>query len=402
MTNRISSAGMHATVVGEMLKRQVALAKTQSQISSGQRIQTPADDPIATTRILSMEQRRGELEQYDKNSNILTARLNIGEQALADVGSLLQGVRERVIQANSGVLDQTARRSIAADIRARARDLLDIANRRDGTGEYLFAGYSTQIRPFSSGTSGVVYAGDQGVRSLQIGPDQHVADGFSGSDVFQRIAEGNGTFTTATGVHAGSGSIDTGTVTNPAAWVRDTYTVSFTTATTWEVRDSLANLVASGTYTAGEAIGFNGAEVVVGGDPAAGDSFTIAPASTENIFKTLEDLAQSLESTGTAAGTTASHRSLLSTAVAAGLTQLDQALDHVIDTRAVVGARLATIEDAESSRGLQNDELAASVSDLRDLDYAEAISRMNQQLLGLQAAQSAYTRIAQLSLFNYL
>jgi flagellar hook-associated protein 3 FlgL len=44
----------------------------------------------------------------------------------------------------------------------------------------------------------------------------------------------------------------------------------------------------------------------------------------------------------------------------------------------------------------------SSIGELRDLDYAEAISRMNQQLTSLQAAQAAYTRIAQLSLFDYL
>ena len=38
----------------------------------------------------------------------------------------------------------------------------------------------------------------------------------------------------------------------------------------------------------------------------------------------------------------------------------------------------------------------------RDLDYAEAVSRMNQQLTGLQAAQAAYSRIARLSLFDFL
>jgi flagellar hook-associated protein 3 FlgL len=43
-----------------------------------------------------------------------------------------------------------------------------------------------------------------------------------------------------------------------------------------------------------------------------------------------------------------------------------------------------------------------SIGKLRDVDYAEAIARMNQQLTSLQAAQAAYSRIAQLSLFNYL
>jgi flagellar hook-associated protein 3 FlgL len=398
MMSRMSTSALHTAAVREMTRQQSLLSKTQTQVGSGLRIQTPADDPIATTRILAMEQNRARLEQYGKNSEILTARLSLGEQALADATGVLQSVRERAIQANSGVLDETARRSIATEIRARAQELLDIANRQDGNGEYLFAGFSTQTRPFAKTATGVVYAGDQGVRSLQVGADQHIADGFAGTDLFLRIPEGNGSFVTATGVHTGAASIDSGRVTSPAGWTPDNYTLEFTTATTWRVRDSLANVVASGNYADGAAIAFNGAEVTVKGQPATGDTFTIGPASTKDVFRTLDDLARSLET----AGSGASGGSLTSTAVAAALTQLDQALGRVIDTRAVVGARLNTVDNATVSREEMDDQLATQVGDLRDLDYAEAVSRMNQQLTGLQAAQAAYARIAQLSLFDYL
>jgi flagellar hook-associated protein 3 FlgL len=47
-------------------------------------------------------------------------------------------------------------------------------------------------------------------------------------------------------------------------------------------------------------------------------------------------------------------------------------------------------------------DLQSLLSDLRDVDYASAISKLNQEYTGLQAAQAAYTRIAQLSLFDYL
>jgi flagellar hook-associated protein 3 FlgL len=398
MINRISSAGAHAAAVREIMKAQTLLSRTQTQVGSGMRIQTPADDPIAATRIIAMEQTRASLEQYGRNSDIVANRLAVGEQSMADVSALLQSVRDRAIQANSGTMDESGRRSIATEIRARAQELLDIANRRDGNGEYLFSGYSTGTQPFSRGASGVIYAGDQGVRSLQIGADQHIADGVSGAELFLRIPEGNGTFTTSTGVHLGTGSIDSGQVTSPSAWVPGTYTLGFVSASTWEVRDSLNAVVASGNYTAGSAIAFNGAEVVVNGQPAAGDTFTIAPAATKDVFRTLEDLARGIEG----AGSSASGSSLVATAVATGLTQLDQALDHIMDIRAVAGTRLSAIDNTQAAREQTDDQLAASVSALRDIDYAEAISRMNQQLTGLQAAQAAYTRIAQLSLFNFL
>lgn len=398
MINRLSTAGVHGAAIREIMKQQSLLSKTQTQVGSGSRIQSPADDPIATTRILAMEQNRASLEQYGKNSDLLANRLSIGEQALADAGSLLQNVRERAIQANSGTLSDSDRRSIALDIRARTQELLDIANRRDGNGEYLFGGFSTQTQPFSRSGAGVTYAGDQGVRTLQIGSDQRIADSFSGADVFQRIPEGNGTFTTATGTHAGTGTIDSGNVTDPAAWVADDYTLNFTTGNTWEVRDSGANLVASGNYTSGSSIAFRGVAVSVTGEPAAGDSFSLSPATKMDVFTALDALATSLEGSGSSS----SGRSLISSGVNAGLTQVDQALNHILDTRAVVGARLNAVDTAATSRQQLDDALEDSVGALRDVDYAAAISRMNQQLTGLQAAQAAYAKLAQLSLFNYL
>jgi flagellar hook-associated protein 3 FlgL len=398
MTNRISTSAMHATVIGQILARQTDLAKTQNQVASGKRVQSPSDDPVATTQILDLERGRAQLEQFSKNSDAATARLNMGEQAMADANDLLQRVRELTIQANSGVIDATSRASIATELKARAQELQDLANRRDANGEYLFSGFSTQTQPFSRGSTGVSYAGDQGVRNLQIGPDQRVADSYSGQEAFMNVPQGNGTFVVATGVHNGTGSIDTGQVTNAAAWVRGSYTVQFTSASTWQVVNAASTVVASGAYTDGGAIAFNGIQVSVTGSPAAGDTFTVAPAATESIFTSIDKLVTSL----TTGADDPVGRAQLNTSLGISLQQFDQALDHVTNLRAGIGARLSSIDSATASRQQLDDSMTTSLSQLRDVDYAEAVSRMNQQLVGLQAAQAAYSRIAQLSLFNYL
>jgi flagellar hook-associated protein 3 FlgL len=56
-------------------------------------------------------------------------------------------------------------------------------------------------------------------------------------------------------------------------------------------------------------------------------------------------------------------------------------------------------DEARDAFGLENKRL---LSELQDVDYADAVTRMNRELLALQAAQSSYTRLSQLSLFNYL
>ena len=49
-----------------------------------------------------------------------------------------------------------------------------------------------------------------------------------------------------------------------------------------------------------------------------------------------------------------------------------------------------------------NLQLKETLSELQDLDYAEAISRLNIQMLALQAAQQTFAKTQSMSLFNYL
>src|SRR5690606_14641981 len=123
-----------------------------------------------------------ESAQFATNSTLARNRLNLEEQALADSGLVLDRVRELTLQAaNIGTLSDSDRRDIATELRSRLSELQDIANRKDGNGEYLFAGYSTGIRPFAGGGAAPVsFVGDQGSRLIQVSPTQSIADSHSG------------------------------------------------------------------------------------------------------------------------------------------------------------------------------------------------------------------------------
>ena len=78
------------------------------------------------------------------------------------------------------------------------------------------------------------------------------------------------------------------------------------------------------------------------------------------------------------------------------------ALERTSTVRSEVGARLAAIDGATNAREDEAIDLQSLLSDIRETDYASAISRLNQEYTGLQAAQAAYSRFAQMSLFDYL
>ena len=400
---RLSSLGFSMGSMNAMLQQQSALARLQNQVALGTRVTSPADDPIAAVHILELQRAQAESEQFSKNSTLAKNRLSLEEQAMIDVGSVLSRIRELTLQAgNVATYSNNDRLSMATEIEARLDELQDIANRQDGNGEYLFAGYATKTKPFTGGDgSPISYVADQGERQLAISTTQRVADSHNGFDVFVDIPEGNGTFVTGvTMTNTGSGAIDIGSVVDRNSWVPDDYTITFTSATAYEITDGAtpANVVATGTYTPGGAIQFNGASVTVTGQPAVGDSFRVEQSRSEDIFASIREVVSILR---TPAGNATANAKLSST-LSGSVQQLDQATDHFLGVRAQIGVRLATLDSVDASREAMDIDLASSLSDLRDLDYAQALTQMNQQLVGLQAAQLSYTKISGLSLFNYL
>jgi flagellar hook-associated protein 3 FlgL len=397
---RISTSGASLAALDAMLNQQAALAKTQSQVASGKSIQTPADDPAGAIHIATLQRAIAASAQYKTNSDAAQTRLSMEEQALADATNTLQNAHDLAIEANNPALDDSTRKQINAQLNVDIQQLQDIANRRDANGEYLFSGNATSTQPFSrNGAGTMVYNGDQQSRQIEVGPGQRVADSHTGQAAFGDVPAGNGTFVTATSAtNTGTGQIDAGTVMNPAAWVPGSYTIKFLPGATYEVRDASANLIASGNYQSGNAIQFAGVSVTVTGQPATNDTFSVSAAGKQDVFAALDTLVS------TVGRTTANpaDRARLSSDLGNSLQQISQALDHLGAVRAEVGARISNLDSLSSTRDALDVQLHSSLSQTQDLDYASAITKMNLQYTGLQAAQAAYAKIGQLSLFNYL
>lgn len=400
---RISTSQTYQQAINNILDQQAQLTKTQLQLGSGRRLLTAADDPAAASQALGIQQALSSTTQYQANGNAVRARLGLTETALTGVGDLLQHVRTLAVQANNATQTNETRAAIAIEVRARLDELLALANTTDANGEYLFAGFQGKVQPFSRTAGGAYsYSGDQGQRYLQVGPTRQIAVGDSGSAVFQAIRNGNGVFVTAHNAgNSGTGVISPGSVTG--AFVSDTYTLSFTQVLstdpiTYTVTGAVSGVVASGTYASGAAISFNGAQISVTGAPANGDSFTISPSANQDMFTTLKNLAVALETPVSGAAAQAKLHNSMNRA----LTDLDQALGKALEIRAGVGARLNAVDTQQVQHEHLSVELQKTLSSLQDVDYAQAASLLNQQLLALQAAQQAFVKTQGLSLFNYL
>ena len=424
---RISTSTIFDLGVTSIQQQTTTLVKIQQQLATGRRILTPEDDPVGAARVLEVSQSKALNQQYDVNTGSATSSLGMEETALESVGNLIQDVRTIAINAGNPTLDHNNLASLATDLRGRYQELLGIANSTDGNGQHLFAGYKGSTQPFSESSPGTVaYNGDQGQRLMQISPSRQIAVSDAGSDVFMQIKNGNGTFVTAAPVdpvtkistNTGTGLINTGNVIDPVKWaavadknltlVFNVDNLVIPSVTTYDVTDTSGDSVFTGapsavpyphTYTSGSTIDLTsappdyGIQFAVEGAPANGDTFTIKASTNENIFTTLHNLITALE---TESGTGLANK--LNTA----LTNLDNSLDRALTVRASVGSRMKEIESVKSTGEDLALQYEQTISNLQDLDYAKAISDLNRQQVGLEAAQKSFMKIQGLSLFNFI
>lgn len=405
---RISTNLLYSTGVKGINEQWSAALKAQQQITTGRRILTPSDDPVAAAEALNVQSLQDINTQFATNIKYATSALSYEDGQLGSIVDIFGRLNELAAQATGYATSPSQRSAIAAELRSRFDGLLAIANSKDENGQYLFAGFMGDTQPFTGTVDGgVTYSGDDGQRQMQISASRVIETGDSGSSVFMRIANGNGVFSTSYGSgNTGNGAISGGSVSDPAAWVAPAsgqYTLVFTSATTYELRDN-TTVLSSGTYTAGNPIPLQngavslGASVTVTGAPATGDSFTIAPSTNQSLFASIANLIHAVESTGTTDADVARYQMDVRNASS----DLKLAMNNVVRVRGAVGARQNEVDSVGAINADLKIQYASTLSNLQDVDIVAASAELSQRQTQLQAAQKSFTMVSQLSLFTYL
>lgn len=386
--------------------------RTQEQISTGNRILTPADDPVASVRLLQLEQQQSVLSQYNSNLTAAKNSLTQEEVTLNSVNTVLQRVRELAVQAGNGALSSQDRKSIAAELGERENELLSLMNTRNARGEYLFSGFQGKTPPFVIENGKYVYKGDEGQRKLQIASSLNIAISDNGKSIFESVTNA-GRLKTEPSLEDGSTlSVSAPLIQDEIAFARfpnDGVTITFGADNNYVITPDEPDATdlggtLSGDPTETRSIVFRGVVLQFDGVPAEGDVVVVGPkvdddgqpnAQKHSVLNIVSDLRQSLENPS-------SGNIDIRDAVAVALTNLDHGMVSVDQARGNIGARLNVIETT-----LTDNEDVALVNkgvqaDLRELDYAEALSRLSMQTVVLEAAQQSYVKISGLSLFNIM
>ena len=413
--SRISTSQMQREAINSMLKQHVTLSRTQQQVASGKKIFKPSEDPVAASRIVNLKDTLSSINQHQDNVNAARARITLSEGVLTSVVEAIHRASELAVQANNDSYNSDSRSFVAAEIKQIQEALLNLANTADSNNEYLYAGSLSRFKPFSRNESGgFEYNGDESSREIQVSRNRRISVDDPGSEVFLEIKNGNGIFNALDAPeNKGTGIIDPGQAS--AGYIDDTYAIVFDRTfkgdkdsaedaaseipLTYSVVDSNGKAILSAVpFESGKAIVFNGVFTSIKGEPADGDVFVVRPSQNQDVFTTLQNLIRALESESPEAEDSVGFHNAMNRS----LSDLTQSLNNMLVVRGKIGARLNALDSQETINDTYHLQIREILSNIEDLDFAEAVSRLNLDLTGLEASQKAFTRVQDISLFNFI
>lgn len=407
---RIATSQMFQAGINNIQAQQNKVLKLQTELSSNVRVAVPSDDPVASAQITMVNQRISSIQQYQNNNQTVSGALSVEEGVLNGVVDSIQTLQQIQIKAGNPTLSSSDRLALAQQAKDILGQLQGFANAKDADGNFLFSGSKSNTPAISvsydSSTNSNVYNydGDSTQRFQAISDSLQVPINDTGDNVFMKIPAGNGSFAVLqpSTPNTGTAYVSTSSVANSGSYVPGTYTMNFAAGSGGgidvNVVDGSGTTVYTAPYASGSSINFNGMQLTINGEPAAGDSFTIQSGQNNSLFATVQQMITSLSSpldTGAQKAVMATQNNQL-------IGQLSSALTNISNIRSNLGSRQNQLTAMDTNN--QNLLLVSqtTLKQLQEIDPVSVAADYNQQLVSLQAAQQSFVRIQNLSVFNYM
>jgi flagellar hook-associated protein 3 len=414
----ISTSLFFSRAVDLMSRNQSELASMQEKVATGKELVRPSDGVDTALNIARMKTSIEELEGYQSSLNFVSDRLQIEESFLQGTSDVLTEIKTLVIQGANGSYNTSDREVIALQVNELVSEIQNLANGTDANGNYVFSGTRVKTKPYQHDEAGTIrYVGDRVENNLNFTKTRVSQVGRSGPDIFQSVFSGEnlnvvpGIYDLSIGSEIEAGdefnlTIDGHEFTYTAitgdnrSRVAEYFNDEIQALIDDEILDqvtvsaSSGNIQITSTDGAERSITVSADNVRSGIDTQSFDaviSQSPDPGRPEKIefFEALQSVVTVLE--------TGSQQDIQDR-----LDYLDQMIDKATYGLADIGVERRTIE----SELALNDELQAimktNLSGEEDLDYAEAITKLQAKMLSLEAAQSSFAKISNLSVFDYL
>ena len=405
------------------------IQQKQEKISSGKAILRASDDPVVAANLSAAKEQEQLLSRFEENSYKAQLRLDASDKTINEAMSVMTRIAELATQARSPVFDGFSRKAILTEVQALRETLVDLANTKDANGESLFSGYKTDKQAYVRSPDGSVhYNGDRGVHTVQVSENVNVATGLDGETVFGRVETQNGrrsVFEIVDGVMA---SIDPLREINEIATADRRAEIALKLPRqnqdwSFSLTGSLGSVQIEATLAEGseeklaDAINAKSDQTGITAefDPKTSKITLVEESSSTIVVQDIhiegqeianKDADYHLEFTtideyGKKVGGTrilTDEDQLLGS----GIENLLASIDHLSIQQAVVGAQMTKADiqaDVIQSRKLA---VTKDISAMGDADLAKLVTELQAQLTNRDAAQQAFAKIGQQSLFDYI
>ncbi|MGX5913380.1 flagellar hook-associated protein FlgL [Aliidiomarina sp. Khilg15.8] len=408
---RLSTNMIYERGLSSVTDRQQQLVKVQDQLAKETKILTPADDPAGKAQAVALTDRIRQNEQFQKNADMVINDLSRQESVLANITESMFRAKELFIQAGNGAYDSNDLASIALEIDVLRDNALNMMNSQNENGDFLFSGFQTEVKPFTLDpeTGEYRYNGDSGSKQVQITSSQRVPSSSDGNEAFQQ---------TPAELRARVGQVG-GDVTGARTFINDRATWNDYHEANYDKNDpannvytvdvaggnysiskldpatGLPDVQATGAYTPGDTITYEGMEISLKGAATNGSAEFRLSRPQQNIATVMNDMANLLRDGDVS-------REDLAQGIEFALSDLDSAEASLGSVRAKTGSRINSAETALMTNADFEISNKETRSKIQDVDYSEAMTELTKQDTALQAAQATFTRITRLSLFDYL
>ncbi len=260
---RISTQQYFDTSASKYQDNYSSVVKAQDQASSGVRVQTAADDPVAAARLLMLQQQKDMLGQFNGNINSLQNSLTNEESVLDSINTAMQRASELALRAGNIGISDDDRKSIASEVGALEDHVLGLLNSKDANGNYMFSGTKTDTPPYSRNNDGTyTYQGDETPLSLQVSGNLSIPIGDTGKSILEGASNTGRTQATLLppAVNDGKVAVSSGLITSGTTYSKSfsdgqPYKLTFSSSTQYSVTDKDGNdvtseIVGNGTFDA--------------------------------------------------------------------------------------------------------------------------------------------------------
>ena len=170
-------------------------ATLTSELSSGLRVSSLQDDPVAVAQSTLMTSAIAKDDRYVQTASSEASLLQVADSTLGEVVKQLTSALSLAVQGNNGTLNASNLSAITQQLSGIRDQVLSLAN-TSYQGQHLFSGSRGSVQPFTIDTSTTpattTYSGDASLQSIETPSGQKIQVNLPGSDVFGGAA---GTFT---------------------------------------------------------------------------------------------------------------------------------------------------------------------------------------------------------------